>query len=280
MVRIARPLATAAAAAAAVGIAVVRSPHLRHQLRHAGHAAARQLRRCSGGWKGVRYRLAAQHPDRDVDDATLVDRVRSSIGPVLKRLDLPRVHVMSEDHVILLHGEVDNAENAATIEAAVRKVFGVAGIESYLHIGLLRADTRPSSGRAEPSEQRRRLVAAARAAGVEDDRADDVVRAVLSSFAEVVPAGERAHLLVHLSPDVRALATPPRRHGRRGRVRTVGELMDAVGEGIEGITGETALGAARAVLRELSSMIPDERSDVAAVLPAELRKMWEAGPGD
>jgi hypothetical protein len=276
MVRIVRTLAAAGAAAA--GVALARNPHLRHQLRKAGDAGAQRLQRYAGDWQGVRYRLAGRQPDPAVDDATLADRVRSSIGPLLKRLDLPHVHVMSEDHVILLHGEVGSAVEAGTIEAAVQKVSGVAGVESYLHIGLLPSDTRPSTGRAEPSEQRRRLVAAARDAGVGPDHADEVARAVLSAFADVVPAGERSHLTAHLSPDVRPLVTPPRRHGARGRARTVGELVDLVGEQVDGVTGETALLAARAVLKELRSMVPEERADVSAVLPADLRDLWNGSP--
>lgn len=273
MVRIVKPLATAAVAAA--GVAVARSPELRHRLQHWGDVGARRLRYWAGDWQGLRYRLAGRKPDPAVDDATLADRVRSSIGPLVKRLDLPHVHVMSEDHVVLLHGDVRDAVQAAEIEDAVRRVSGVAGVESYLHIGLLPSDTRPSEGRAEPSEQRRRLLSAARGAGVDDEHAGEVVRAVLGAFADVVPPGERDHLLAHLSPDVRALAEPPRRHGRRGRARSVGELVDAVGEQVDGLTGETALAAAQAVLREVRAMVPEERRDVSAVLPGDLRRLWE-----
>lgn len=273
MVRIARPLVTAAAAVA--GLALARSPELRHRLQHWGDVGARKMRYYAGDWQGVRYRLAGHRPDPDVDDATLADRVRSTIGPLLKRLDVPHVHVMCEDHVVLLHGDVRTAVDAATVEDAVRKVSGVAGVESYLHIGLLASDTRPSQGRREASEQRRRLLEAARRAGADRERAPEVVRAVLAAFADVVPAGERQHLLAHLSPDVRALASPPRRHGRRGRPRTVGELVDAIGAGVDGLTGPAALAAARSVLGELRSMVPEEQRDVSAVLPADLRRLWE-----
>jgi len=273
MVSITKPLGTAAVAAA--GVAVARSPELRHRLRHWGDLGVRRVQYVAGGWPGVRYRLAGRQPDPDVDDGVLADRVRSSLGPLLKRLDLPHVHVMCEDHVVLLHGDVRDAVDAVAVEDAVRRVSGVAGVESYLHLGLLASDTQPSQGRAEASTQYRRMLAAVQGAGVPAGAETAVLRAVLATFSDVVPAGERHHLLAHLSPDLRRLAEPPRRSGRHGRVRSVGALVDVVGERVDGLTGETALAAARAVLGELRSMVPEERADVAAVLPPELRELWD-----
>lgn len=275
MTRFARTLL--AGAATAVGAVLAASPHLRHHVRRGGDAVARHLQRLTGQWQGARYRLAGRVPDPDVDDATLADRVRSSIGPVVKRLDLPRVHVMAEEHVVLLHGEVSTPADARVIEEAVRAVSGVEGVESYLHVGLLDSDTRPSSGRQEPSEQYRRVVGAVRAAGVEEEYAAQVARAVLAAFGDGLPDGERGHVLAHLSPDVRAMAEPPRRHGRRRRLRSVTELVDAVSAGATGVSGEEALNAARAVLAEIRRLVPEEREDVAAVLPAELRALWDGG---
>ena len=49
-----------------------------------------------------------------------------------------------ERHIAILHGEVGTEADAAAIEDAARQVSGVRGIESYLCIGLLPGDTRPS----------------------------------------------------------------------------------------------------------------------------------------
>lgn len=102
--------------------------------------------RLHGRFRGLLYRLSGQEPDPDVDDLTLADRIRSELGPVEKRLDLPRVHVMVREHVALLHGQVEWPHEAATVEAAVRRVSGVRDIESHLHVGFLDPHTRPSAG--------------------------------------------------------------------------------------------------------------------------------------
>ena len=100
-----------------------------------------------GRFEGAMYRLFGLHPDPDVDDATLADRIRSELGPVEKRLDLPRVHVMVDDHVVHLHGEVEWPHEAATIVEAAHRVAGVEKVDSHLRLGMLRSDTRPSQGR-------------------------------------------------------------------------------------------------------------------------------------
>lgn len=107
---------------------------------------ARWIVRNPERFHGVLYRLRGQKPDPEVDDLTLADRIRSELGPLEKRLDLPHVHVMAEDHVVLLHGDVEWPHEAAAIEHAVRSVSGVHDVESHLHVGLLPSDTRPSTG--------------------------------------------------------------------------------------------------------------------------------------
>lgn len=108
---------------------------------------AQHLVRFNDRWRGVAYRLLGRHADPTVDDRTLADRVRSELGPVEKRLDVPRVHVQVQGHVVLLHGDVEWPHEAATIVRAARHVPGVVDVQSHLHCGLLRSDTRPSGGR-------------------------------------------------------------------------------------------------------------------------------------
>ena len=120
--------------------------HARHVLRRAGERLARQARYAGGQLQGLRYRLLGGHPDPQASGNVLADRVRSTLGPLEAQLDLPHVHVMAEDHVILLHGDVATADQAEQIEDVVAAVPGVIDVRSHLHVGLLPSDTRPSEG--------------------------------------------------------------------------------------------------------------------------------------
>jgi uncharacterized protein (DUF2267 family) len=212
-----------------------------------------------------------------VPDDVLADRIRSTLGPLEQRLDVPRVHVMVEDHVALLHGDVGTAEEAGQIEQAVQSVSGVTAVESYLHVGLLRGDARPSEGRHEHavSEARKRLLAAAVRAGVAEEQAPVVVRAVLGRFSERLPDGERGHLLGHLPADVLSMLETPKRLGHPRRVRTLSDLVFLILVSTDALDPATAPEVVRSVLGELRRLVPEEAADVAAVLPADLRAFWE-----
>ena len=124
---------TAAAAAAAVG-AKLGIDKLRRSSR--AESTVADLRRrghhLTGKAKGMAYHTLRRHPDANVDDATLADRVRSSIGPLEKRLHVPRVHVTVEDGTVILHGEVPNSEAETQIVKAVDGIAGVRDVRSHL----------------------------------------------------------------------------------------------------------------------------------------------------
>jgi len=252
----------------------------RKLLRAAGDRLAREARNWSGQWEGVSYRLAGRRPDPGVSDNVLADRIRSTIGPLEHRLDVPRVHVMVEDHVALLHGDVGRVDEARRIEETVAAVPGVEAVESYLHVGLLPGDTRPSEGRAGPaeSEARKRLLAAAVRAGVAESDAPTAVRVVLSRFAERLPAGERRHLLSHLPGDVRTMLDAPRRLGRPPRLRSLPDLVFLTLVSTNVIPPGAGRSVVTAVVGELQALVPEEAADVAAVLPSDLRRFWQAAP--
>jgi uncharacterized protein (DUF2267 family) len=266
---------------AVLGVVALRDASTRRALGHSSRSVAGSVRYARGRLRGVAYRLRGRHPAKDVPDPVLADRIRSALGPMQRRLDLPHLHVMVHDHVAVLHGDVSTDLAREALEEAVVEVAGVRGVESFLHVGLLPSDTRPSQGRDryQPSQARTRLEAAALRAGAPAPGAS-AVRAVLGGFCERIPEGERAQVFAHLPADVRCLAAPARRHGAEAaRVRTVEELVAVVASTDADLDASTVRAVIAAVLGELRSLVPEERSDVAAVLPRELRDLWE-GAGE
>jgi uncharacterized protein (DUF2267 family) len=251
----------------------------RHGLRLRWRRLHRTVRHEAGGWRGVVYRWAGRHPSDDVDDLTLADRVRSTIGPLEKTLDLPHLHVMVEKGVVLLHGEVATDDERQAIEREVSAIAGVRGVESHVHVGVLPAATRPSAGRQgsrPPSAAQLALLGAARRSGVDEMHAAEAVRATLSVFTHRLPAAERSHLLGHLPQDVQELASPARRLDRSiADLHTRHELVLAVlGQDVNLSTGH-ADEVVQAVISELRAQVPDDALAVGAVLPKELQVLWE-----
>jgi len=68
----------------------------------------------------------------ELDDSTLVDKVESI---VFRHRDVPKgqVNVNAENGVVFLRGEVERPELVGALEARVRKVRGVKGVENLLH---------------------------------------------------------------------------------------------------------------------------------------------------
>lgn len=249
----------------------------RKALRRRTDKLTRDLRDWSNRLEGVSSRLSGHQPDPNVSDGMLADRIRSSLGRLEAELDLPHVHVMVQDRIALLHGDVATEEDATQIEQATASVPDVTGVESYLHIGLIRGDTRPSEGRNHPkqSDALIRLLDAVTSMGIDDRTARPMVRAVLSAFMERLPKGERSHVVSHLPADVRDLAAVPRRiRMSASHARTVPELLaTTVSGGL--VPSEQAVAVLEAVVQVLRDLVPEESEDVSAVLPGELRELWQ-----
>jgi len=254
---------------------------LAHQVRHDGvrarRALVRQGRHLHGVWEGTRHRLLRDDgPDPLVGDDVLADRVRSTLGMVAKRLDVPRAHVMVTDHVVSLHGEVGTVGDALALAGAAGTVPGVLGVDCKLHVGLLAGQRRPSQDRRRqrpPSPALRYLLAVAARAGLGADLATKAVHAVLDSFVGCLPAGERRRLLACLPADVGRLADSAR-HGSLwtgdpgeliGRVAAVSGLDDVV----------RAERVTVAVLGALREILPATRAaHIGRALPPGLRPLW------
>jgi uncharacterized protein (DUF2267 family) len=279
MRRLVRRTVVVVLAAVGIGVLLVPGSRSRKALRRCRGRLAGSLRYCAGRWQGVSYRLRGRRPDPDVSGDVLADRIRSSIGPLEAHLDIPRVHVSVHDATAVLHGVVGNEADAEEVERAVARVSGVVGVESYLHVGLLAGDTRPSEGALHPRSPRlaSELVAAAVDAGVDEPLRARRGRAVLSAFTERLPAGSE-HVEAHLPADVRQLLLPPRRHGKATkRLRTVPELIAEVATMAgEDIPPERRRSVVEAIVQALRALVPEESLDVAAVLPHDLRELWEA----
>ena len=240
-----------------------------------GRAVARRtLRRgrravayARGRLAGIRYAAAGRHPDEHVTDDVLADRVRTDLGPVLHRLDLPKVHVTVERHVVTLHGDAGSLADVRKISRAVAAVPGVAGVRSALHVGLLPGNYRPSwgQGTAAPSPALRRLLDAADRGGVEPPGRAAAVAAVLSAVGSRLDREAWQDFRAHLPRDVRQLAgrRVPSGADRADLVTTVADTA--------GLPGPVAAQTARAVLHELTGLVPPSAEAVRALLPADLR---------
>lgn len=238
------------------------------------HAVARGLRRTSGRMEGLAYRVAARTPDPDVDDRVLRDRVSSTLGSVTRRLDVPRVRVSVHDGIVHLDGRVDDAASARVIEQTARGVAGVEEVQTSLVSGLL-PGMRPSEAAAgRRSDAFRELVGAVRGLDVGDEHeVQRLVGAVLAVFLDTLPEGERGHVESHLPADVRALTSWALTVGTPEKPRTATEFVRQVADAASRTHG-TAVEAARTVLAGLHELVPEEVSDVAAVLPGDLVDFW------
>jgi len=258
----------------AIGVASVETILGRRLSRKLARAVTRAARYQSGRLAGLRYRLSGRHPNPVVGDKVLADRVRSMLGGLEHRLDIPRVHVEVENHHVLLHGDVSSNDQAEAIVETTRVVPGVLGVTSHLHVGLLPGDTRPSEGaHAAPSAALSRVLDAAHNGGASEGSERACARSVLSTFAALLPEGERRHVLTHLPTDLRVLTEPLRpgwgahRHLRRLDEFTRAALPN-IGPGQRQAIVESVIGA-------LYELVPEESFDVAAVLPKELRPLWK-----
>mgnify|MGYP003331967899 CR=1 FL=1 len=273
-----RVLQAAGITAGAIGAIAATAPGnpIGRGARRLGDRLTRDLRYAAATTPGLVYRLAGRYPDPDVSDQVIADRVRSKLGPIEHRFDLPRIDVRVEDHVARLEGNVTRERDTTVLERAALAVSGVRGVESHLHAGLGPGDTRPSSAHAHrqpPSAPLTALLDAAGEAGAQANP-EAAVHAVLCGFTDRLPETERARLLAHLPPDARALAGPPRRRGEQPpRLKTVPQLVAAVvAEG--GVNPSVAEDVTRSVIHTLRLLVPEEGRDIASVLPSEIRHLW------
>jgi len=262
-------------AALTTAVAVFETVVGRRLSRKLARAVTKVAKYQSGRLVGLRYRMSNGHPDPTVGDKVLADRVRSMLGPLEHRLDIPHVHVLVEGHDVLLHGDVVSNTQAGAVIDAVRDVPGVRGIKSHLHIGLVPGDTRPSQGSEHPapSAALTSVLTAAHRGGAREGSERACARSVLSTFASLLPEGERRHVLTHLPTDLRTLAEPLRpRWAGHGHPRRLDDFTLA---SLPNVEPKERGAIVMSVIGALSDLVPEENVDVAAVLPEDLRPLWK-----
>lgn len=101
--------------------------------RHGGRRGRRLVRHLSSDAYGIGRRFANRlpHVEPELDDATLAHKVESII---FRGRDVPKgqINVNAEKGVVYLRGEVERPELVEELEARVRKVRGVRGVENRL----------------------------------------------------------------------------------------------------------------------------------------------------
>jgi osmotically-inducible protein OsmY len=110
--------------------------------RHAGRRGRKLVHHAASDARGYFERARhARGRGGELDDQTLVDKVESI---VFRDRDVPKgqINVNAENGVVFLRGEVERAELVDALEARVRKVKGVRGVENLLHA---RATPAPST---------------------------------------------------------------------------------------------------------------------------------------
>ena len=105
-------------------------------LRRCEKRVARRTRRTAGEAVGLVHRVRralSPQAKEPVDDATLVDRVESTIfrDPAVAK---GRFNINAERGVVFLRGEIDTKEQIEAIVEATRRVPGVRGVRSLLHL--------------------------------------------------------------------------------------------------------------------------------------------------
>ena len=146
-----------------------------------------------------------------VPDGLLAERVRTSLGRVLRGVDVPWVEVTVERQVVTLHGDVGSLGDLRVLLRCARAVDGVRGVRSALAVGLLPAEPPPAWSRRADRESPalRRLLDAAERGGVPRGGQRVAVLAVLRALAARIPPEQWTCLVAKLPKDARALAPGP-----------------------------------------------------------------------
>jgi predicted exporter len=146
--RFAGQLATVAATGLAAGVALeffldprngrqrrrlVRD-RVRAALRRGARDVGRQTRYEAGKVAGITHRIThPQHEPAELDDISLVHKVESEL---FRDRSIPkgRISINADRGIVVLRGQLDDAEVIERVEREVRKVAGVRDVDNLLHL--------------------------------------------------------------------------------------------------------------------------------------------------
>lgn len=255
-------------------VAVATRPRVRRVLRRSGQRLVRRMRYLRGRARGLLFRVLAAGLTPDVDDDVLEQRVRSTLGSLSRRYDLPPIEVTAVvDGKVVLAGHAPDLEQVREVETGICEIPGVDMVVS--HIRVDDAVERPSQRREPaPTPLRRELLAAARQLDVGDDeQVERLVSATLAALFSLLPEDPARHLRSHMPDDVQALMAAPIPIASARKPRNSDELVDEVSQ-LCGRSPGTSRQAIEAVFATLREMIPEEVDGVHAVLPAGIKPLW------
>ena len=146
--RFAGQLATVAASALTAGVALeffldprngrrrrrlVRD-RVKATLRRRARSVERQTRYEAGKVAGIKHRIThPQHEPAELDDISLVHKVESDL---FRDRSIPkgRISINADRGIIVLRGQLDDAQDIERVEREVRKVAGVRDVDNLLHL--------------------------------------------------------------------------------------------------------------------------------------------------
>lgn len=266
-----------------IGAVVAASPDrgIGRGLRRAVRRIGIDARYVAAAVPGFTYRITGEHPDPDVSDEVIAERVRARLGLITSHLGVPPIRVHLVERVALLEGAVPRERDARRLERAALGVPGVQGVESHLHEDRTMLPGESATSIVIPSLALSELCEAAGDAGARDERA--AVHAVLCAFTARLPESLRGELALHLPADVGALIEAPRRSGAHLEPpRTVAELVLAVlaADTLRpSIAVEDAEAVTAAVITTLRRLVPEATRSMVDALPGELADLWSSRSG-
>jgi uncharacterized protein (DUF2267 family) len=247
-------------------------------LRRAARRVGSDARYVAAAVPGFTYRITGEHPDPDVSDEVIAERVRARLGQITTHLGVPPIQAHVLERVALLEGALPRERDARRLERVALSVPGVQGVESHLHEDRTVRRGEAAASITLPSLALAELCEAAGDAGARDERA--AVHAVLCAFTDRLPDTARGELAFHLPADVRALIAPPRRRGAHlDPPQTVADLVLAVlaADTVRpSIAVEDAEGVTAAVIGTLRRLVPEATVAMLDALPRELADLWSA----